>query len=445
MAEKRTFKHILMPDGRLAPGTLEFKDGRIAAIGPAREPFDGFLALPGMPNAHSHAFQRALAGFGEARRGEDSFWSWREAMYRLANAITPDDLYAIARMAFADMLRGGFTAVAEFHYLHHLPDGTPGPDMGQAVLAAARDTGLPITLLPVFYQAGGFGRPAGAGQRRFVHADVESYLRLLEQLRDQGASLGTAPHSLRAVPPGVLPELVAGVDNLLGKHCPVHIHIAEQTAEVEDCLAAHGRRPVELLADTVALDARWNLVHATHVTDAELDSVRRSGAQIVICPITEAYLGDGLCPADAFVAGGGRLAIGSDSNCRIDALEELRLLEYGQRLRVRARARFADGAGLGAPLWNHAARAGSVALSRCSGEISVGARADLVEFDESAAPLLGHGPDTLLDALLINGSAHDIAAVYVGGRRVIEQGRHPDDARIRREFAAVMHRILGES
>lgn len=440
---KRTFKHILTPEGMLADRTLAIEDGRISAIGPAEGPPDGFLALPGMPNAHSHAFQRALAGHGEARRGEDSFWSWREAMYRLAGALSPEDMYAVARMAFVDMLRGGFTAVAEFHYLHHRPDGGPGPEMGLAVIEAARDTGLPLTLLPVFYQAGGFGQPPAAGQRRFVHDSVAAYGRLLEALAAAGARLGVAPHSLRAVPAGVLPELLAAADECLGREAPRHIHIAEQTGEVQACLQAHGRRPVELLAETVALDARWNLVHATHITPGELRLIADSGARIVICPITEAYLGDGLCPADEFVAAGGCLAVGSDSNCRIDVLEELRLLEYGQRLRSRARARFANAGGLGARLWQHAARAGAAAAALCGGELSVGARADFVVFDEDAAPFLGHGPESLCDALLINGSAADIAGVYVGGARLVDHGRVADEARIRAAFDRTTRRLLG--
>lgn len=445
MPQKLVFKHILSPNGIRHNQAVLIEKGRITAITPADDradgPGDGYLALPGMPNAHSHAFQRALSGLGEARRGKDSFWSWRAAMYRLANAITPEDCYAIARLAFADMLRGGFTGVAEFHYLHHLPDGTPGPQMGQAVIEAARSVGLPITLLPVFYQCGGFGQAALPEQRRFVHADSAAYLRLLEQLAATGVPLGIAPHSLRAAPAEVLPELVQSAATLLGAQHPIHIHIAEQTAEVEACLAAHGKRPVELLGDSVALNARWNLVHATHITPEESAVIAGSGARVVICPVTEAYLGDGLCPADAFVAQGGRLAIGSDSNCRIDALEELRWLEYGQRLRVQARARFANADGVGAPLWQHAVTAGAAALGHDAGGITVGAPADFVVFEENAVPFLGHSERSLVDALLINGSARDIAAVYVGGRRVIEHGVHAEDAAIRADYARVMNKL----
>lgn len=445
MPQKLVFKHILAPDGTgwrlLHDQAVLIEAGRITGFAPAAGAADGFLALPGMPNAHSHAFQRALSGFGEARHGADSFWSWRTAMYRLANAVTPEALHAIARLAFADMLRGGFTSVAEFHYLHHLQDGTPGPEMGQAVIEAARSVGLPMTMLPVFYQCGGFEHAALPEQHRFVHRDVDSYLRLLEQLAASGVPLGIAPHSLRAAPAGLLPELLQAAASVLGAEHPIHIHIAEQTAEVEACLAVHGKRPVELLCDSVELNARWQLVHATHITAGETRAIAASGAQIVICPITEAYLGDGLCPADEFAAQGGRLAIGSDSNCRIDALEELRWLEYGQRLRVRARARFADATGVGAPLWQHVASAGAVALGHNAAGITIGARADFVVFDENAAPFLGHTDNSLLDALLINGSARDIAAVYVGGQRVIEHGVHADDAAIRADYAREMNKL----
>src|SRR5690606_19221617 len=296
MPQKLVFKHILSPNGMRHNQAVLIEGGRIAGFEPAAGTPDGYLALPGMPNAHSHAFQRALSGYGEARRGKDSFWSWRTAMYRLANAVTPEDCYAIARLAFTDMLRGGFTRVAEFHYLHHLPDGAPGPQMGQAVIEAARSVGLPLTLLPVFYQSGGFGQAALPEQQRFIHTDVGAYLRLLEQLAATGVALGIAPHSLRAAPAAALPELLQGAAALLGADHPVHIHIAEQTAEVEACLAAHGKRPVELLRDSVELNARWNLVHATHITPEESAAIADSGTRIVICPITEAYLGDGLCP-----------------------------------------------------------------------------------------------------------------------------------------------------
>lgn len=444
MAQTLTFRHVLSPDGLLADRSLILDEqGRIAAIEPAgeRKP-DGYLALPGMPNAHSHAFQRAMSGYGERVVGEDSFWSWREAMYRLANAVDPEAMYVIARMAFTDMLKAGFTSLAEFHYLHHLPDGKAGPEMGRAVREAARDTGLKLTLLPVLYQSGGFGMAAKPEQRRFLHADLDSFLRLLERLREDVT--GVAMHSLRAVPPEHLAAAVAGAREVLGDLCPVHIHISEQTAEVEACLAAYGKRPIALLADTVELDTRWHLVHATHADADERRLMLEAGATAVLCPITEAYLGDGLFAADSYYEAGGRLAVGSDSNCRIDAFEELRWLEYGQRLHAQRRARLADASGLGQPLWAAAAAGGAAALGRPVGALAPGRAADLVVIDEAAPALLGHGVDTALDALIVNGGPRDIAAVYVDGRLKVEAGRHLSENGLAHQFDRTVRAIYSK-
>lgn len=426
--QRYTFRHIFTPDGMLHDRTLTVgPDGRIAAIEAASpgDRADGFLALPGMPNAHSHAFQRALAGFGEvpSTTARDSFWSWREAMYRLAQRVTPEQCGAIARHAYAEMLAAGFTSVAEFHYVHHGVDGARGTEMAQAVLEAARATGIRLTLLPVLYMAGGFDRPALPEQGRFLHARVEDYLAFLAQLQPlaaaAGAGLGVAPHSLRAVPARELPSLVQGARALLGADAPFHIHIAEQPAEVEACRAAHGCGPIELLARTVELDSRWSLVHATHAAAEERAALRHAGANLVICPLTEAYLGDGLYPVEEHRGGPVQgIAIGSDSNCRIDAFEELRWLEHGARLRNRARAQLADARGLGAPLWSGAVAVGARALGRPVAGIAVGQHADLVVIGEDAPALAGHGIATALDALVINGSGRDVAATFVGGRRI---------------------------
>jgi len=425
--QRYTFRHILTPDGMLHDRTLTVgPDGRIAAIEPsaAGAVLDGWLALPGIPNAHSHAFQRALAGFGEATNapGRDSFWSWREAMYRLALRVTPEQCGAIARHAFAEMLAAGYTSVAEFHYLHHLPegpvdDGARGTEMAAAVIEAARAVGIRLTLLPTLYVTGGFGREAQPEQRRFLHASVDQYLGLVARLRPllPDGRVGVAPHSLRAVPAELLAPLVAGARALLGADAPLHVHVAEQTAEVEQCRAAHGCGPIALLARHVELDTRWSLVHATHADARERALLRERGANLVVCPITEAYLGDGLYPVEE--QGSAGIAIGSDSNCRIDALAELRLLEYGARLRNRARAQLADERGLGAPLWSGAVAAGARALGQPVAGLAVGQLADLVVVDERAPALAGHGIATALDALLINGSARDLSATIVGGRR----------------------------
>lgn len=441
------FRHLLTPHGMVHDRQLVVgADGRIERIDPA-EPgreWHGWLALPGMPNAHSHVFQRALAGYGEARAsvGEgDSFWSWREAMYRLAGTVTPEDLQVIARQGFIDMLRAGFTSVAEFHYLHHLPDGSRSTAMAQAVIAAAAETGIRLRLLPVAYFFGGFGQQAPAeAQRRFVHKNIAEYLRLLESVLT--ARPGVAPHSLRAVPAEWLAELTEGATDVLGERFPIHIHIAEQRREIEDCVQAHARGPVRLLADSIELDSRWQLVHATHATADEIELVAASGAGVVICPITEAYLGDGLFDAMRFTRAGGRLAIGSDSNCRIDVFEELRLLEYGQRLRYERRARLADETGLGLPLYAQAAQAGGAAVGYDVGSIAVGAYADLLTIAADSPALLGHHAATALDALVINGSQHDVSDVYVGGRRVIEAGRHVDQSDTRESFHSTVRRLL---
>lgn len=440
------FRHLLTPDGMVHDRQLVVGvDGRIERVEPAPEgtgAWDGWLALPGMPNAHSHVFQRALAGYGEARvSGEDSFWSWREAMYRLAGNISPDDLHAIARQGFTDMLRAGFTSVAEFHYLHHLPDGSRSPAMADAVFAAAAETGIRLRLFPVAYFHAGFGHKSPTpGQVRFVHSDVEEFLRLVDALAQHEP--GIAPHSLRAVPVQWLTELIQGAERILGGGFPVHIHIAEQRRELEECLAEHARTPIRLLADTVDLDSRWQLVHATHADHEEIARIATCGAGVVICPITEAYLGDGLFDAVGFREMGGAMAIGSDSNCRIDVFEELRLLEYGQRLRAERRARLAGEAGLGVPLYASSASAGAAAIGLPVGSISAGAFADIVVIDEVSDSLAGHGIESALDALVINGSRTDISDVYVGGRRVVVAGRSTIEARTRNEFHAVVQRLL---
>lgn len=422
MQTRLAFEYILTPAGIQRDQALVLDaEGRIQRIEPAKGQCDGFFAIPGMPNAHSHAFQRALSGFGEAPVGQDSFWSWREAMYRLAKRISPEEMFIVAREAFWDMLRGGFTSVAEFHYLHHLPDGAPGPIMARTVISAAREVGIRLRLLPVYYQTGGFKQPPRDEQRRFVHASIEDFCALLQEIH--GVELGLAPHSLRGVPAESLASLVEAAGKVIGGDFPIHIHVSEQQREVDECRSIYGTTPVQLLARSVELDARWNLVHATHATAEECVQIREAGAGVVLCPITEAYLGDGLFAADEFVAAGGRIAVGSDSNCRIDAVEELRLLEYGQRLRVQQRARFATEDGLGIPLWQAACRGGAQALGQAVGALAPGCWADIVVLDRDAPAVRGHDADTLMDAFLIGGSRADITDVYVGGELKVHGGR----------------------
>jgi len=437
------FQHILTPDGFERQKRLLIDDmGRIESIeDEAGDVYDGWLALPGMPNAHSHCFQRAMVGLGEAAVGEDSFWSWREAMYGLATRIGPEDLQVIATRAFSDMLRGGFTSVAEFHYLHHLPDGSPGIEMAEAVIEGARLAGIRLTILPVLYQCGGFGVVATSRQQRFVHRRIDDYLDLLGRL--SGVTLGIAPHSVRAVEPAAIADLESGAREVLGDTFPRHIHVSEQRLEVQECLEFHGKTPIELLAECVSLDHQWNLVHATHATRAETIEMNRAGVTAVLCPLTEAYLGDGLFDATAFLGAGGRVAIGSDSNVRIDAVEELRMLEYGQRLRLQRRACLADATGLGQPLWQLACQGGVAALGQPVGRLEPGGFADLVVLERDSVVVAPLERGQALDGLITAGSAQDIAAVYVGGRRVVDRGEHERESVIGHDYPATIRR-LGE-
>jgi formimidoylglutamate deiminase len=431
------FEHILTPGGIERHRRLHVDDrGRIRAIEPADAsgPFDGELALPGMPSAHSHAFQRGLAGYGEAARGQDTFWSWREAMYRLAGGIDPDALYELSWRAYRDMLASGFTSVAEFHYLHRRDDGSRASELVDAVLRAGSDAGIRLAFFPVFYQRAGFGESAAPRQARFLHRDVEDFLTLVAMY--SGHCAGVAAHSLRAVPPEMLEDLALGAGELLGPERPIHIHIAEQPAEVDACMAATGRRPVQLLADSVDLGPNWSLVHATHADADERALIIERGATVVLCPLTEAYLGDGLFPAAEFAAAGGRLAVGSDSNVRIDAVEELRWLEYGQRLKTGGRGCFADDLGLGASLWQRMAAGGAGALGQPVGAVEVGAFADLVTVDLANPIFAGcDGPHAVLDALVTSGDGRCIELAWVGGQRLAPQEGG--------DFGSAVRKIMG--
>lgn len=444
MPQTLSFDFILTPDGVRENARLMVDDsGFITAIEDAGDEHrSGYFALPGMPNAHSHCFQRAMAGFGERNLGSDSFWDWREHMYQLANRVTPEALYIIARQAFSEMLAAGFTSVGEFHYLHHLPDGTPSRDMSDAVVRAASDVGIRLVMLPVLYMRGGFDSPLQITQKRFGHADLESYLRLVENIGD--IPRGFAPHSVRAVPVELLPELLESGRQLLGPDAPLHIHISEQQREVDECTAHHGASPIDLLANTIELDKHWNLVHATQATQGELGRIVGTGARVVICPLTEAYLGDGIFSASDFVFRGGELAIGSDSNVRIDAVEELRMLEYSQRLQQQLRARLSTREGLGGSLWSHTAAAGAQALALNTGRLEVGCMADIVVLNAKAPPLQGPRGQRALDALVTAGSRDNIVDVYVGGRARIKNGQQEGQELLGRQFAKVVGSLLDD-
>jgi len=427
-------------DGSLAAVTPDAAGGDLAryahrAAGPV---------LPGMPNLHSHAFQRAMAGLTERAggAGEDSFWTWRRVLYDFVGRLTPGQVEAIAAQLYVEMLKAGYTAVGEFHYLHHNADGRPYADpaeMSERIVRAARATGIGLTLLPVLYACGGFGgRPAGPGQRRFLH-DLDGFLALVCGLierhgRDPQLRVGIAPHSLRAVTPELLAGAVAGLAGI-DAAAPVHIHVAEQTEEVEECIAWSGQRPVEWLLDHAPVGAHWCLVHATHMTEAETGRLAASGAVAGLCPTTEANLGDGLFPAREYLRRGGAIGIGSDSHVSVSPVEELRWLEYGQRLVHRRRNLLA---GSGAALYRAALVGGAWALGRPVGKLAAGCRADLVVLDAERPTLVGKSGDTLLDALVFAGNDNLVRDVMVGGRWLVEDGHHVAEHAVLARYRAAL-------
>lgn len=431
----------LLPEGWAKDVRIAISAGRIVAVSRGAEPLAGderhAIVVPAMPNLHSHAFQRAMAGLAETRGpGADSFWSWREVMYRFALKMTPDDVEAVAAQLYVEMLEAGFGRVGEFHYLHHGPDGGAYADpaeMAARIAAAASASGLGLTLLPVFYAHSGFGGlPPGDGQRRFI-CDIDLFARVLDGSRRTAAGLdggivGAAPHSLRAVTPA---ELAAVTD--LASDGPIHIHAAEQVREVEDCVAwSGGERPVEWLLRHAGVDRRWCLIHATHMTASETAALAASGAVAGLCPVTEANLGDGTFPAPEFLAAGGRFGIGSDSNVLIGVGDELRQLEYSQRLDRRARnVLAAPGGSNGRALFDAALAGGARALGAPTGRIEPGADADLVSLDESHPTLAGKSGDAVLDAWIFAGAAF-VDCVWTRGKKRVEGGRH----HLREEIAA---------
>jgi formimidoylglutamate deiminase len=415
----------------------------------------GGSVLPGMPNLHSHAFQRAMAGLAErSGPGNDSFWTWRETMYRFAAKLTPEDVEAIAGQLYAEMLEAGFTAVAEFHYLHHQPDGTPYADpaeLSRRILAAADTAGIGLSHLPVLYRYGGFGgKEPQERQRRFLH-DADAYARLLQALAPQMQNrsdrrLGIAPHSLRAVTPDLLRDGIAALD-AIDSAAPIHIHIAEQTAEVDDCLAWSGKRPVQWLLDQGLVSKRWCLVHATHLDADETRRLAGSNAVAGLCPTTEANLGDGIFPAADYMTAGGRIGIGSDSHISVSVAEDLRLLEYGQRLAHRSRTLLAGGPdrSTGRRLFEAALKGGAQALGQPMGAIAPGHRADFVLLDAEAPSLAGRSGDMALDAWIFSNQTRPaIRDVYVAGTRVVENGRHIRSEDLAARHGRALRRLLEE-
>lgn len=439
----------MLPEGWAEQVLIEFDAaGTVTAVKPGVAPVAGIdraqgPVLAGMPNLHSHAFQRAMAGLAEvALNPEDSFWTWRDLMYRLVGRLTPEQVEDIARYLYIDMLKGGYTAVAEFHYLHHGLDGKPYADlaeMSRRVLSAADSVGIGITLLPVLYAHGGFGGKAPSdGQRRFINS-IDQYLKLQDILAKDcaapGRRLGFCFHSLRAV---TLDEIQAVMDSSRDGR-PVHVHIAEQQKEVDDCVAWSGRRPIQWLYDKVAVDDRWCLIHATHAEADEVTAMAKSRAVAGLCPTTEANLGDGLFPAVDFLAEGGRLGIGSDSHVSLSVVEELRWLEYGQRLKHERRNRlYGPNKHVAGHLYRASLQGGAQALGQKMGAIAVGNRADLVVLD-GQHPLLAHvSGDDILGRWLFAGFNRIVKDVMVGGEWVIQDGRHADEIEAGRAFAAAV-------
>lgn len=442
-------EQALLPNGWNSNVRITFTNGRITTVEPGAMAVAGddrnTILLPGMPNLHSHAFQRGMAGLAELRGpSADSFWSWREVMYRFALSMTPDQVEAVAAQLYVEMLEAGFSRVGEFHYLHHDRDGKPyanPSEMAERIAAAAGETGIGLTLLPVFYAHSSFGGAApNEGQRRFIN-DVNRFSRLVEKSREcvrtlNQAVVGVAPHSLRAATAEELSEVAA-----MAPDGPIHIHVAEQVKEVEDCLAWSGARPVEFLLANAKVDQRWCLIHATHMTDAETVGMAKSGAIAGLCPITEANLGDGTFAAPLFGEHGGRFGVGSDSNVLIGLPDELRQLEYSQRLAHRARNVLAvAGGSTGRALFDAALDGGSAALGAGASQIATGASADLVSLDGNHPSLAGKTGDAILDAwIFANGSKVD--CVWVHGNKQVSGGRHARREAIAERFRSVMRAL----
>lgn len=413
---------------------------------PPPEPLPGPV-IPGVVNAHSHAFQRALAGSAEARiEGKDSFWSWRRAMYRFLRELDPEALEIIAEQLFVEMLEAGYTHVVEFHYLHRDPSGDPYSDpleMARRIHAAAERAGLGLTLLPVLYQSGGFGgTPPEPEQRRFLQG-TRDFLDMVEALAEWESPTfrrGFALHSLRAVPP----DAMAAVLGVLGDGpLPRHIHVAEQPREVEASLAWSGQRPLAWLMDHAGVDRRWGLVHCTHLDRDEARALAASGAAAVVCPTTEANLGDGVFGLEGHLDGGGALAIGSDSHASVSPVEELRWLEYGQRL-VTGRRSVAASPGMASParrLLDAVWKGGAAASGTDTGALRPGCRADWLVLDPDHPVLAGRHGDDVLDAWIFSGNTPAVKEVWVAGRRVVEGGLHPRRREVREAFRHMMARL----
>ncbi|MET4256183.1 formimidoylglutamate deiminase [Bradyrhizobium sp. S3.12.5] len=446
------FTSALLPSGWTNDVQVVIAAGAIAEVTPGVAPAAGderhAIALPGLASLHSHAFQRGMAGLAELRGDSaDTFWTWRETMYRFALAMTPDDVAAVATLLYVEMLEQGFTRVGEFHYLHHDRDGSPYADpaeMAARIAGAAEASSIGLTLLPSFYAHGSFGGAAPHdGQRRFI-CSVDRFATLMAASRKAiaalpGANIGIAPHSLRAVTPDELAAIIP-----LAEGGPVHIHAAEQVKEVEDCLAWSGRRPVQWLLEHAPVDQRWCLIHATHMTDVEVSAFAKTGAVAGLCPVTEASLGDGIFPAREFLDAGGAFGVGTDSNVLVGVADELRQLEYGQRLKHRARNVLSGGAGrsTGRTLFDDALAGGARALAQPAAGLAPGARADIVTLDAAHPSLGGRARDAVIDGWIFAARLGAIDCVWAGGNKVVEGGQHKLRRSARERFNASVRRLV---
>jgi formimidoylglutamate deiminase len=446
------FEQALLPQGWACKVRIVLDQGRLVGVAAdtSAEPGDEHhgIGLPGMPNLHSHAFQRGMSGLTEIRgTSADSFWTWRELMYRFVGRMTADDIEAVAAQAYVEMLEAGFTRVGEFHYIHHDVSGAPYGNIGelaQRIAASAQVSGIGLTLLPVFYAHAGFGgRAPDRSQQRFING-IDGFSRLMDASRRavaglQGAVVGLAPHSLRAVTPAELTTILK-----LDGDCPVHMHIAEQTREVEECVEWSGRRPLQWLFDNFTIDRRWCLIHATHATSEEIGQLAKSGAVAGLCPITEANLGDGTFNAVEFCARGGAFGIGSDSNVLIGLTDELRQLEYSQRLAHRTRNVVAGTtASTGRALFETALIGGSRALGVATSGLTEGGFADIVSLDAGAVALAGRSGDAILDSWIFGAGRSLIDCVWARGCKVVRDGRHHAREAIARRFRQTLEGLLG--
>ncbi len=461
-AHELFFKSALIQQPSSAAGWMDnvsmtIRNGVIEAISTDRKPKEGAkivsgVAVPSMVNVHSHAFQRAFGGLSEFRTAnKDSFWTWRKLMYDFALKLTPDDVYVIARQLYLEMVNAGYSWVGEFQYLHNDKTGQGYSDrarMAQVILKAATDSGIGVCLLPVLYQQSGFDVLAPIKkQRRFI-LSLEDYWTLLGACKNAVAALpnaavGMAVHSLRAASKDSIQKVIEFRKKDI-PDCPVHIHIAEQIQEVKDCISVTGKRPVEYLLSNFDIDENWCLIHATHLTDEEVHSLARAKVVVGLCPTTEANLGDGIFQAKKFLGARGRFAIGSDSHCSVDPREELRLLEYGQRLSLQQRAILgSENESVGRQLYQMAAECGGKALGVKTGKLGVGYRADLLVIDDQHSTVAGAQEDRLLDRFIFSNTGNPIAKRMIGGRWIEKEALAVQLAQSQKDFVELNQRLLG--